>query len=68
MKDRARPDLIAALRARLARRGVDVDNIPDYPIESARQDMIPFVGNVHIPAGRVSKRDDVNRRFKALNF
>lgn len=69
MTDRARPDLIAALRARLARRGVEVDGaLPDCPVEAVRVDAVPYVGNMHFPMGRVARRVDVERRFRSLTF
>lgn len=69
MTDRARPDLIAALRARLERRGVHVDGtMPDYPVEAVRVDAVPYVGNMHIPAGRVVRRSEIERRFRSLTF
>lgn len=68
MTDRARPELIAALRARLARKGIDVADLPDYPVEAVHVDVVQFVGNVHIPAGRVARREDVDRRFRSLTF
>lgn len=69
MTDRARPDLIAALRARLVRNGVDVDaDFAGYPVEPVRVDLVPFVGNVHLPLGRIARRKDVDRRFRSLTF
>jgi hypothetical protein len=60
---------IDEMRERLARRGVTRDSdLSAYPPAIVYADAVPFLGNVHIPAGRVAKRDVVDRRFRKLKF
>ena len=67
MVERVRDDLLAALRARLAQKGVDPDSeFAEYPVGAICEDSVPFMGNVHIPAGRVISRAESDKRFRFL--
>lgn len=59
---------ITDFRRRLARRGIQKDAVPTRAVTVVREELVPVIGNVHIPTGRTAKRKDVDRRFRKLKF
>jgi hypothetical protein len=65
MTEHVRPELRAALRERLAKKGISPDgDFSEYPVEAVCVDSVPYVGNVHLPAGMVIRRKDIDRKFR----
>ena len=66
MTERVRADLLAALRERLAAKGITADSdFSIYPVAAVCLDSVPYVGNVHLPEGRSLGRVAVDRKLRA---
>ena len=69
MGKKINPDVMSTFRERLARRGITKDShLSVSEVDVVRAHTIPVVGNVHIPTGRVAKREYVDGRFRKLKF
>jgi len=67
MVEKVREDLLVAVRERLAAKGISrTDDFSRFPVGRVREDAVPFIGTVHIPAGRIAKKSDTDKRFRLL--
>ena len=67
MVEKVKEELLGALRERLAAKGISpFDDFSQYPVGRVREDSVPFIGNVHIPAGRVASKLRIDRQFRLL--
>ena len=67
MVEKVRSDLLLAVKERLAAKGVSTDSdFAEFPVGGVCEQSVPFIGTMHIPAGRVIKRADSERRFRLM--
>lgn len=67
MVEKVREELLSAVRERLAAKGISSgDDFSHYPVGRVREESVPFVGTVHIPAGRVANKLQIDRQFRLL--
>lgn len=67
MVEKVKAEVLTAIRARLAAKGISSDSdFSAYPVGGVCEDSVPFIGTIHIPAKRVVKRSESNRLFSGL--
>lgn len=65
MSDRISLQAIERLNEKLKEKGIDrYSDFSEFEIASPYCDQVKYVGNVHIPSGRVVKRSTIDRLFK----